>query len=425
MKERFPVAGYNWANHDSVFDSPVRKPVSHIELNDEALRDGQQALVEIEPEENAKKIYIATTSIFAEKIDLGFVGSSQQLDDEIVKLAKYIRDNNINIKPMITGRGASDKDVSSILDVINKLDGFEIEAYIFLDVSRERALHEGWDRDYLINKFIKNTRLLIAHNIPVGVVIERWSRTSPSDQKDFIESVLGEGARFLVLADTQGIHGEKSLRNELRWVFSHFADIYPDVQYDAHFHNQRGLAVANSLIAASEGINRIHVTPGGIGEGAGNTDYVTVLVNLNIEGYRNDNLRGKIGQIKNSYEIFGINVSNNTPFHAGAFESSSGVHQSTFYKAAKSFDTLEFYFCINPEEVDEHPTLLLNRMSGSAGVKYVLEIQEGLKTNDQMINAVLKKAKSGRSVLSRETLLEIASKYNSNNSIDIDKENKE
>jgi len=415
MKERFPVAGYNWANHE-IQDSAIRTPLTYIELSDEALRDGQQALVEVEPEERDKKLYIETSSIFADKIDLGFPGSSEEQEDEITRLAKHIRDNNISIKPMITGRGASREDVASILNVANGLDGFEIESYIFLDVSKERAKHEGWDRNDLIKKFLENTRSLVAHNIPVGVVLERWSRTGPEDQAEFIEMVLGEGIKFLILADTQGVHNEKSLKNELRWTFAQFGKKYPEVQYDAHFHNQRGLAVANSLIAATEGINRIHVTPGGIGEGAGNTDYVTLLGNLNLDGYRDDVLRGKIKRIKDSYDIFGISVPRNAPFHKGAFESSSGVHQSTFYKAAQELDTLSFYFCIDPEEVDEETTVLLNRMSGTAGVRYVLQIQEGLEINDQMVAAVLEKAKKSRSVLSRETILDAALRYNVDNS---------
>ncbi|MBI4037942.1 hypothetical protein HY382_02770 [Candidatus Curtissbacteria bacterium] len=411
MKERFPVAGYNWLKHETP-DLPVREPRTHVGLNDEALRDGQQALVETEPPEEEKKAYIQSTSLFAEKVDLGFPGSSKDLEAEIVSLAKFIRDQNINIKPMVTGRGSSREDIGSILNVARALDGFGIEAYIFLDVSKERAKHEGWDRNELIDKFVSNTKLLVAHNIPVGVVLERWSRTSSEDQEEFIEMNLGEGARFITLADTQGIHNERSLKNELRWTFEKFGKNYPEVEFDAHFHNQRGLAVANSLVAAAEGIDRIHVTPGGIGEGAGNTDYVALLVNLNMDGYRDDALRGNIGRIKDTYSIFGIDVPKNAPFHKGAFESASGVHQSTFYKAAHELGSLSFYFCISPDEVDEKPTILLNRISGRAGVKYVLEVQEKLETNESMIDAVLEKAKNSRSVLSRENILESALRYN-------------
>jgi isopropylmalate/homocitrate/citramalate synthase len=84
---------------------------------------------------------------------------------------------------------------------------------------------------------------------------------------DLIERVATEGHMdALTLVDTFGVVGMHAIPYWVRRV----RERLPHVPLEMHFHNDFGLAVANSLTALAAGCDVVHSTVGGIGERAGN-----------------------------------------------------------------------------------------------------------------------------------------------------------
>ncbi|NPV30589.1 MAG: pyruvate carboxyltransferase [Firmicutes bacterium] len=79
----------------------------------------------------------------------------------------------------------------------------------------------------------------------------------------------------LVLVDTFGVCSPHGIAEFVRGVKSRI-----DKPLEAHFHNDFGLAVANTLVALAAGVDVAHVTVGGIGERAGNCNLEELVLGL-------------------------------------------------------------------------------------------------------------------------------------------------
>jgi isopropylmalate/homocitrate/citramalate synthase len=85
---------------------------------------------------------------------------------------------------------------------------------------------------------------------------------------DLVERVATEGHMdALALVDTFGGVTPQAIPT---WV-ARVRERLPDVPLEGHFHDDFGMAVANSVAAAASGVDVVHTTVTGIGERAGNT----------------------------------------------------------------------------------------------------------------------------------------------------------
>ena len=401
---------YDWSKHEGP-EKPVRQEQSYIELLDETFRDGLQGIqVDLHPSEEEKKIYLELTSKYADRVDLGYPGSEDGHKGEIARLLRYVIEKKLDIKPIVTGRGADVSDICPIIDISHELDGYPVGAYVFLDGSTERATLQGWNRREKISQLEQNINLLIKHSIPVAFVAERSSSTNPDELREVLEVAANAGSKTLVITDTQGRANPKAISRLCRWVADTFSS-YPDLSLEAHFHNSRGMAIANSIEAAHEGFDRIDVTFAGIGEGAGNADYLITLINLNMEGFRHDYLKDLKKFKKIASEILKYSIPSNTPFYGeSAFATGSGIHASAILKEAGHHRQDQIYFCIDPVEIGEEIVVKIGPFSGQSSIIYVL-MQEGIKPTEEMVRSIFSEAKSSRGYLSKATILGIAERY--------------
>jgi hydroxymethylglutaryl-CoA lyase len=103
-----------------------------------------------------------------------------------------------------------------------------------------------------------------------------------------VDRYLSIGIRSIGIADTVGFADPKQVYGTV----AHLLDRYPDVQWLAHFHNHRDLALANILAAMQAGLAEFDSAIGGLGgcpyapNAAGNIateDLVNMLIELEIE----------------------------------------------------------------------------------------------------------------------------------------------
>ena len=96
---------------------------------------------------------------------------------------------------------------------------------------------------------------------------------------DLVERVATEGHMdSLVLVDTFGGVTPQAIPV---WV-ARVRERLPGVSLEAHFHDDFGLAVANSVAALAAGVDVVHTTVSGIGERAGNTPMEELALALSM-----------------------------------------------------------------------------------------------------------------------------------------------
>ena len=106
------------------------------------------------------------------------------------------------------------------------------------------------------------------NNIKYSVYLEDWSRGVQEDfeyVKEITDFLTKTNVQSIILCDTMGILNPWKTFE----LIGKMKDLFADIKFEFHCHNDYGLAIANSLYATTAGVDCIHATINGIGERAG------------------------------------------------------------------------------------------------------------------------------------------------------------
>lgn len=125
----------------------------------------------------------------------------------------------------------------------------------------------GWPLERAINLSIEATLAAKEEGLETVFFTIDSSRAEFEWYLDLVERIGNEGHMdALALVDTTGGVAPHAIPVWVKKV----RERLPDTRLEAHFHDDFGLAVANSLSAISAGVEVVHTTVSGIGERAGN-----------------------------------------------------------------------------------------------------------------------------------------------------------
>jgi 2-isopropylmalate synthase len=162
-----------------------------------------------------------------------------------------------------------------------------------------------------------------------------------------------------------------------------------------HPHNDRGCAVADTEMGLLAGGDRVEGTLFGNGERTGNTDLVTVALNMFAQGVEPGLDFSNMPEITELYErVTRMQVYDRTPY-AGklVFAAFSGSHQDAIAKGMKWREehTCRYwtvpYLPIDPKDVGreyETDVIRINSQSGKGGIGYLLEHNFGYDLPSKM-----------------------------------------
>ncbi len=174
------------------------------------------------------------------------------------------------------------------------------------------------------------------------------------------------GADMIVLCDTNG----GTLPHEVQEITSRVA---AEITFPlgVHFHNDTGVALANSLAAVRAGAVSVQGTVNGYGERCGNCDIMTVIPNLVLKmGYNCESGRMLSRLTETSRcisEIANLAHNERAPYvGANAFAHKGGIHVSAIRK-----DTRTYEHC-NPEAVGNQRKILVSELSGKSNIEFKL-----------------------------------------------------
>lgn len=326
-----------------------------IYIFDTTLRDGEQtpgvALTVDEKIQIAQKL----SKLGVDKIEAGFPASSKG------ELESCKRIKALDLNSTIVGLSRSVKnDIDAVLDA-------DLE-YIHLFIGTS-PLHRDYklkmSKETIIQKATESIDYAKDHGLEVEFSAEDATRTEKDFLFDFYDAVIDAGTDFIDVPDTVGVLTPiitEQLITDLKSRFS--------TPLSVHFHNDFGLATANTLKAIECGANQAHVTVNGMGERTGNASLEELIVTLKVaydidlgmDTTRLYSLSNLIGRIT------GIKMPVNKPIVGdNAFAHESGIHVHGILNNSSTYEG------ISPDLVGHSRKIILGKHTGANALKSKLK----------------------------------------------------
>jgi isopropylmalate/homocitrate/citramalate synthase len=373
-----------------------------IMLNDETLRDGLQNPSVHDPSISEKiEILHLMESLGIDTVNIGLPGAGPRAYADTEALAREIVSSRMKIRPNAAAR-THQNDIRPIIEISEKV-GMPIEAATFLGSSPIRRLVEDWTVEHLQRTTADAVKFATSAGLPVMYVTEDTMRTDPSTVVTLYSTAIRAGARAIVLCDTVGHATPRGAYNLVKFVVDDV--VKPSgqkIRVDWHGHNDRGLAIANSLAAIAAGADQVHAAALALGERVGNTPMELMLVNLKLLGLINHDL----SQLKKYSEA--VSKATHTPIPPNypvvgrdAFRTATGVHAAAIVKAYKKDDhelANSIYSGVPSHLFGLEQIIEIGPLSGRSNVIYWLE-KRGIPTKDEVVDRIFASAKQAERVM--------------------------
>ncbi|MBE6038277.1 MAG: citramalate synthase [Anaerofustis stercorihominis] len=178
-----------------------------------------------------------------------------------------------------------------------------------------------------------------------------------------LQAASDAGADCLVLCDTNGA----ALCDEVTQIVSEVVKTFPDTKIGVHFHNDLGLATANTLAAVTAGAVHIQGTLLGFGERCGNASLAEIIPTLTYKmGYEcipESSLRKLYEYARSVANVCEYEINKSTPYIGErAFSHKGGMHIDGMLKDSSAFEH------ISPEMVGNQRNFLLSEVSGKGAI---------------------------------------------------------
>src|SRR5216683_1609387 len=397
---------------DLIHDWNQSPGIQQALLNDETLRDGLQSPSVRDPSV-AQKIEILhlMESLGINALDLGLPGAGKRAVEHVEALAREIVSQRMKIRANCAAR-THENDIRPIAEIVQRT-GLNIEAATFIGSSPLRRYTEGWTEDFLLQTTEKAVKFAAGLGLDVMYVTEDTSRCDPAMIKRLYSAAINHGARSIVVCDTAGHSTPAGAFALTKFVLDEVVKPSGEtIRVDWHGHNDRGLAVANSLAALMAGAHCVHGCAIGIGERVGNTQMDQMLVNLKLMGIApwDEQDLTKLKQYCQAVSrATGVPIPANYPVVGeDAFRTATGVHAAADIKAFKKNDVElanTVYSGVPSHMFGLEQVIDVGPMSGKSNVLFWLE-RRGIPATDDVVDRIYQRAKSSDHTLSEAEILE-------------------
>jgi len=204
-----------------------------------------------------------------------------------------------------------------------------------------------------------------------------------------IETVRNAGADMFVCCDTNGGVMPGDVHRIIEGVYREST-----IPLGVHFHNDAGVAVANSLAAVESGAVSVQGTANGYGERCGNTNLMTLIPNLVLKmGYRcsaEKSLRHLTEVSRFISETANLAHDERFPYVGdNSFAHKGGIHVSALQKDTRTYEHIE------PELVGNRRKVLVSELSGKSNITVkAKEMGISLKNKVTLPGKLLQKIKN-------------------------------
>ena len=365
-----------------------------IYIFDTTLRDGAQTEGVNFSIEDKNKIATALSKLGVDYLEGGWPGANT-LDTTFFNNPPKLGNTILTAFGMTKKAGRSaenDPGLSALLNtkapaicLVGKSWDFHVD--IALGISKEENIENIKESAKL---FVKNKRefMFDAEHFFDGY------KKNPQYALSCIQTAYDEGARWIVLCDTNG----GTLPNEVGDIVAKVSKKIPGKNLGIHAHNDTENAVANSLMAVLAGVRQVQGTINGLGERCGNANLISLLPSFVLKKAFFDNFEVKINKdkIKTLTECSRLldeilnKKSNRRAAYVGpsAFAHKGGLHVSAVSKDPKTYEH------IDPSLVGNVRNIIVSDQAGKSNImsrlnKYGIKIDK----NDPKIQTLLNEVK--------------------------------
>ncbi len=382
-----------------------------VMLCDETLRDGLQNPSVRDPSIGEKiEILHLMDALGIDLVNIGLPGAGPRAFADTEALAREMIGSKMKLRPNISGRTHKD-DVRAMIQICERV-GRPLEAAMFLGSSPIRRLVEDWTVEHLQRTTEDAVKTAASAGLPVMYVTEDTTRADPTTVIALYSTAIRAGARAIVLCDTVGHATPRGAYNLVKFVIDEIVKPSGEtIRVDWHGHNDRGLAIANSLAAIAGGADQVHATALALGERVGNTPMEPMLANLLLLGlidrdltqlkkYSETVARATQTVIPPNYPVVGCD----------AFRTATGVHAAAIAKAQRKGNVKlvdAVYSGVPAHRFGLEQLVEIGPMSGRSNVTFWLE-KHGIAPTDEIVDRIFAAAKQSARILTEEEILALA-----------------
>ena len=332
-----------------------------VKLHDVTLRDGEQETGVALRKDEKVRIAELLAEAGINRIEAGMPVVSKQDEQAIREIVKR------NLGPEIFGFSRC------IVDDVKLVADCGVSGVVIEIPSSEHIIEYAYD--WPISKAIDLSVMATqaAHERGLYVVFFTIDATRASLESllEIIGKVAAEGHMDgLALVDTMGAASVPAIHHYIKKVRAKISK-----PLEAHFHNDFGLAIANSLAAVEEGAEVVHTTVLGMGERSGQAATEQVALALKLlyaidTGVRLDRLHGLC---RETARITGHVYPGNQPVvGSDVFRLESGIPSSWWLKIMDTHPTEVFPYLPSLVGLEE-PEVVLGKGSGTDSVRFWLK----------------------------------------------------
>ncbi|MBI4481965.1 MAG: 2-isopropylmalate synthase [Acidobacteria bacterium] len=393
---------YDW--NEAGEGSPPRRD---IRFDDETLRDGLQSPSVRDPriEEKIELLHLME-SLAIDTADIGLPGAGPRAVEDVTRLAQEIVGSRLRIRPNCAARTVV-TDIQPIVDISQKV-GIPVEACTFIGSSPIRQYAEDWTLDEMLKCSEEAVTFAVRHGLPVMFVTEDTTRANPGVLKKLYAAAIDWGARAICASDTVGHATPDGARNLIRFLKKEVVGPSREtVRLDWHGHNDRGLAVANTIAALEAGADQVHGCALALGERVGNTPMDQLLVNLQLMGYVDRDLSRLNDYCQAASRACAVSIPPNYPVMGrDAFRTATGVHAAAVIKAIRKGDVElanMVYSGVPSHWFGQEQIIEIGYMSGRSNIVYWLE-KHGIPADAALVERIFQAAKQSTRLLTDQEI---------------------
>jgi|TARA_B110000305_G_scaffold192342_1_gene215416 isopropylmalate/homocitrate/citramalate synthase len=350
----------NWLTSQWNFAPEVTSEINFpekIQIHDITLRDGEQQTGVAFNYDDKIRIAEALAEAGVHRIEAGMPVVSKDDARVVADLAKR------NLGPEIFSFARC------MVDDVKRAVDSGVSGVVMEVPSSQHLIELGyrWEFERAVELSIESTKFAHENGLKVVFFPIDFTRSELTWVLDLIEKVGSEGHMdALALVDTMGATSIHAMPYFVKAVKDRIK-----VPLEAHFHQDFGLGIANTLMAVSMGVDVIHSTVLGLGERAGNVPMeetvmaLKTLYNKDI-GIKTEKLKALSDLVR---DISGVAVASNRPIVGDdLFNVESGIIANWLLNCGYEHQTELFPF--RPSLVGQkEPEIVIGKGSGIDSIK--------------------------------------------------------
>jgi len=355
-----------------------------VYISDTTLRDGAQMPgIRLAPEAKCA-IARALADAGVHSIDCGFPAASESAMEGVRLIASQVKG------PVLSALARTvNADIDLAAQALRSVSPLKRAVTLFIGTS---PLHREHKHEMTRSQIIDTATKAILHAQSMFEIIsfgpEDASRTEPDFLFEVYDKAIQAGALSIGFTDTVGILTPTKAADMVRRIQDNVPSM-DDAMLAVHFHNDLGLATANSLASIQAGANVVQGTINGIGERAGNApiEEVVMALTLHTDEYGKKvtvDPRALCGLCATVAKLTGFTPADNKAVTGrNIFRTEAGIHQDGVLSCP---DT---YLPFPPEAIGAEPVkLVLGESSGRNAVRHQMKLS-GLAPTEEHVELVL------------------------------------